>query len=339
MESRETLNWEQWNGFVGAQPEAQFLQSWEWGEFQKALHRPIYRLGIETSGKLVAAMHVLLRNHGFGVRSLTVYRGPIIDPSIPVAEYTELHNRLMADLVDLARQERATHIHLEPPVLITSPTSQFYAEQEGWRSVSSDQPQTHWLLSLTPSVDELRSRMNQKTRYNINLAERKGVTFNAQQHSDAVEAFLRLTHATARRKQIQPHSDGYFQTMIETLAPSGFVQLYTAELNGSVLVANIMIVFGDTVSYVHGASGNAARNVMAPHLLQWQQIVDAKSRDSLWYDFGGIVPETAGTHPWSGISRFKRGFGGEERRFIGGRERSMRPLLYKLVQFRRRLRR
>lgn len=340
MRSREVQSREQWNSFVAGQHEAQFLQSWEWGEFQQALHRPVFRLGIQRDGKLVAAMQVLVRDHGFGIRSLTVYRGPIINLTLSLADYSDVHKQLMDDLVDLARRERATHVHLEPPVLAASPAAQFYAEQQGLRSVPSDQPQTHWLLSLSPSVDELRSRLNQKTRYNINLAERKGVTFNVQKNSDAVETFLKLTHETARRKQIQPHPDAYFQTMIETLIPSGFVQLYTADLNGSVLVANIMIVFGDTAGYVHGASSDAARNVMAPHLLQWQQIVDAKSRGSLWYDFGGVVAESAGeNHPWYGISRFKRGFGGEERRFIGGRERPMRSVLYNIVQLRRRLRR
>ena len=340
MERKEIQNPEQWNRFVRGQPEAQFLQSWEWGEFQHALHRPVVRFGVERDGKLVAAMQVLVRSHGFGIRSVSVYRGPIISPAVPLTEYTELHSRLMADLVALARRERATLVHVEPPVHVASPAAQFYAEQQGLRSVPSDQPQMHWLLSLAPSVDALRSRLNPKTRYNINLAEKKGVMFNAQQRSDAVETFLTLTHATARRKHIHPHPDSYFRTLLETLASSGFAKLYIAELNGSVLVANIMIIFGDTASYVHGASSDAARNVMAPHLLQWQQIVDAKAHGLLWYDFGGIVPDTAVTnHPWYGISRFKRGFGGEERRFIGGRERPMRSLLYTLVQFRRRLRR
>ncbi len=345
MLSKEVQHQEQWNSFVGGQPEAQFLQSWEWGEFQKALHRPVFHLGIEHDGTLVAAMQVLLRNHGFGIRSLTVYRGPIIDTSVPLAEYTELHQQLMTDLFVLAQQERATLIHVEPPFLVASPSAQFYADQQNWRSVPSDQPQMHWLLSLAPSIDELRSRMNQKTRYNINLAERKGVTFNVQHGSDAIETFLKLTHTTARRKQIHPHPDSYFRTMLETLAPSGIAKLSTAELNGSVLVANIVMFFGDTASYVHGASGDEARNVMAPHMLQWQQIADAKARGFSWYDFGGIVPasdavpEAATTHPWFGISRFKRGFGGQERRFIGGRERPIRSFLYFLVQLRRKLRR
>lgn len=338
MESKEVQNKEQWNSFVAGQPEAQFLQSWEWGEFQKTLRRPVFRLGVERDGKLVAAMQVLLRSHGLGIRSLTVYRGPVIDPMLALHDYAAVQELLMEDLVVLGKKERVTLIHLEPPIVVASPAVQFYAEQRRWFSVPSDQPRVHLLLSLTPSIDELRSRVHEKMRYNIGLAERKSVACTVQQGSEAIETFLQLTHATARRKHIHPHPDSYFRTMVETLAPTGFVRMHTAEHNDSTLVANIMVYFGDTASYVHGASSDAARNVMAPHLLQWRQILDAHERGCSWYDFGGVVPETAGTHPWAGISRFKRGFGGKERRFVGGRERPIGPLLYRLVQLRRRLR-
>ncbi|MFH2104837.1 MAG: peptidoglycan bridge formation glycyltransferase FemA/FemB family protein, partial [Parcubacteria group bacterium] len=69
--------------------------------------------------------------------------------------------------------------------------------------------------------------------------------------------------------------------------------------------------------------------LMAPHLLQWEAIKEAKKRDLQYYDFGGIAPADANkNHPWSGITRFKRGFGGEEQNWVGALELAYRPGWY-----------
>lgn len=338
MQSNIITNKALWDSFVASQTQAQFLQSWEWGEFQQALHRPIFRLGIQREHKLVAAVFGFIRNHGLGIRSLTIYRGPMLDVQLPVVDYLELHAQLLRDVLELAKKEGVTHLHIEPATDITSPITRKF-ETHQWIPISPDQPKAHWLLSLRPSLETLQSAQLPKTRYNINLAERKGVRTDQVPWEKGLEEFLKLTHSTAIRKGISPHPDSYFRAMAQTLAPLGFLHFTIASLDKTALVANIMLQFGGTATYAHGASADAARNVMAPHLLQWKQITDAKERGFHWYDFGGVAPAEAGeSHPWFGISRFKRGFGGEEHLYFGAVEQPIKKLQYKVVQLRRMLR-
>lgn len=338
MESKLITNQTQWNALLTNQPEAQFLQSWEWGEFQKALGRAMFRLGVEQNGMLVAGAQCIVRNHGFGIRSLTIYRGPVVDNKLTLSDYTACMEQLLRDITALAKQEGVTLIHAEPPIQTMSPAAHFFTPSLQWEHTFSDQPNATWLLSLSKSAETLEAQLHQKTRYNIRLAEKKGVDISNGDLSN-IDTFLKLLHATSRRNRIQPHEDRYYQTMVETLLPAGVLHLAKANYQSRPLAMNIVIYFGDTVAYVHGASGNEDRNVMAPYLLQWSEIQAARASGARWYDFGGVVPESSQSHPWFGISRFKRGFGGEERRFIGGRERPMRSLLYNIVQLRRRLRR
>jgi len=90
-----------------------------------------------------------------------------------------------------------------------------------------------------------------------------------------------------------------------------------------------MMFFGNTVTYLHGVSGNEDRNVMAPYLLHWQIIREVKKMGYDSYDFWGIAPPQAGEdHPWAGITRFKKGFGGRAISYMGAFDLVFNPLWY-----------
>lgn len=335
MECKEVTDRIIWDAFLSGQQESQFLQSWNWGEFQRAAGARIFRFGIFEQSTLIAAVQAFLRRHGFGISSLTVYRGPILDQQLPLEQYKACFDALMLQLQKTARSHRVTYVHLEPAVSSHAPSARLY-DDLGWGPAHSDQPEATWLLDLQPSEEELLALMHEKTRYNIRLAERKGVVAQNADGEKSVEQFLTLLHQTANRKKIHPHPDAYYQKMF---TQPNLVHVYSAAQNGTVLTMNSTLQCGDTVTYLHGASSNEGRNVMAPHFLQLHQILDAKKTGARWYDFGGIAPAGAGeSHPWFGISRFKRGFGGRERYWLPGREHSLRPLHYRLVKLRRKLR-
>lgn len=327
-----------WDGFLASQPESQFLQSWQWGEFQKAVGYDVFRFGVEESGQMIGVAQALLRRHGFGICSLTVYRGPVIDMHLSLQQYKECFDALLQQLKSTAREHRCAHIHMEPAITANAPMSRLYSDAAGWKHARSDQPEATWLLDLHHTDEELLAAMHEKTRYNIRLAERKGVTIHTVTNG-AANQFLALQHQTAQRKGIHPHPDSYFRAMLLSLTPSGFATVSAASLANTILAVNIVFHFGDTTTYAHGASSDEGRNTMAPHLLQWHQICEAKKAGARWYDFGGVAPAGAGeSHPWVGISRFKKGFGGEVRTWLPGRELSLRPFHYRLVQLRRKLR-
>jgi lipid II:glycine glycyltransferase (peptidoglycan interpeptide bridge formation enzyme) len=145
--------------------------------------------------------------------------------------------------------------------------------------------------------------MKSKTRYNINLAQKKGVKIT--KGANCIDKFIDLVALTAKRKGIKFHPEDYYRKMIESI-PSDILSLYCAEYQNKIIAANIVIFYGNTATYLHGATDDEYRNVMAPYLLQWQAIKDAKKRGFKKYDFGGV--KTLDNNSWSGITKFKLGF-------------------------------
>ena len=226
------------------------------------------------------------------------------------------------------------------------------------KSPNEIQPKNTLILDLTKSEEELLKKMKQKTRYNIRLAEKKGVRIrnyelritNHEYFRKKFEKFWELVKETSRRDKFAPHDKNYYWKMLKNLsgekdgirngiprhwmsekASKNFnlqAKLYLAEYKNRIITANIVLSFGDFCVYLHGASSNKYRNVMAPYLLQWRQILDAKKTGCKSYDFWGIdslksqIPNPKSQinskfNDWSGITRFKKGFGGQERNYIG----------------------
>jgi lipid II:glycine glycyltransferase (peptidoglycan interpeptide bridge formation enzyme) len=116
--------------------------------------------------------------------------------------------------------------------------------------------------------------------------------------------------------------------MAKTLGSSKILRVLVAEGDGQPLAAMLLIRYGDTATYSHGASSDNARNLMAPHLLQWKAIEEAKADGFKLYDFRGIALSDDPTHPWAGITRFKAGFGGRVVRYAGTYDLPLRKSLY-----------
>jgi len=161
-----------------------------------------------------------------------------------------------------------------------------------------------FIIDISKTEEELLVEMKSKTRYNVRLAEKKGVVI--KEGKQYIEDFLRLSKETAQRDGIVIHPEEYYKKMIENL-PADMIKLYVAEYEGKILAANIVIFFEDSATYAHGASSNESRDVMAPYLLQWRQIQDAKEKGYSFYDFGGVKTKSNGKS-WAGITRFKTGF-------------------------------
>lgn len=185
------------------------------------------------------------------------------------------------------------------------------------QQVPATQPQDSLVLRLKPA-DELLEGFHEKTRYNIRLAERKGVTVTESTEVDSKElaAFLALSAGTAERQAFHYHKDDYYQTMLKTLGQPGDEDIHTSVLvawQGETPVAALIALWTPTIAYyLHGASSYEHRALMAPHLLQFRAMEKAIDRGCGGYDFWGIAPDGApDTHPWAGVTRFKLGFGGQ----------------------------
>ncbi len=337
MKTNSVTDQRLWESLVAAHDEPQFLQSWAWGLFQEQTGKKVIRLGIKDGGQLRAACQAFVMRHPLGRSSLYVPRGPVIDQHLALPEYTEAFQAMLDGLAEQAKQSNVDFLRLESPFDRRAPTSGLVNNLRKWRICSPHQPAATLLLDLRSMEADLLMGQHQKTRYNLNLARKKGVQVV---RSDDMDIFLALSHATAARDRITLHPDGYYQTMLSVLKEHGMAELFTAQFEGKTIAANIVLRYGDTATYLHGASSNEHRNVMAPYLLQWEQIVWAKRSGARWYDFWGVAPSDAGEgHSWAGISRFKRGFGGEERQYVPALELPINPFWYRIVRLGRSLRR
>ncbi|MCX6739979.1 MAG: peptidoglycan bridge formation glycyltransferase FemA/FemB family protein [Candidatus Parcubacteria bacterium] len=295
---KEIINKEQWEQKMSQQSQAQFLQSWDWGGFQQKLNRKIWRLDLEGVYVLVIKMSL-----PFGHNYLYI-------PRI----FWELDNPKLEVIKELARNEKSLFIRTEP-------IKQDLAVL-GFEKVKAVQPEKTLMLDLNKSEEELLAEMHQKTRYNIRLAAKKGVHMVTCQQ-EQFTAFYDLLLDTYRRKSKRLHSREYYHELYQ----QDMAKIFFAEYQNKILCANMMIFYGDTATYLHGGSSFNDKSIMAPHLLQWEQIVNAKKLGYKYYDFWGIDPVK-----WPGVTRFKLGFGGFEVHYQGAWELPINELKYKLYK-------
>ena len=274
-----------------------------------------------SGDKIVAIAQVIRRKlPGFGTYAY-IPRGPIeISRAMTDEDF-------IADAADVANQDLF--------VRVESLCLQVTGKSKGLTVGTIPLQPAHTLITdLEPSEKQLLANMHEKTRYNIKLAEKKGVQIEIG--TAKLDEVWPVFEMTSSRDAFRLHGKEYYKKMLEHT--NAF--LAVAKHDGEILAANILIDFGKTRTYLHGASSNVKRNFMAPYLLQWELMKNAKSSGFTFYDWWGIAPADApSTHEWAGITRFKRGFGGEEVSYPYAYDVVLHPVKYMLYKVLRLIRR
>jgi len=202
------------------------------------------------------------------------------------------------------------------------------------------QPRETFVIDINQEEEKLLAQMKAKTRYNVRLAEKKNVV--VKEGREYFDDFWRLTKIMAKRQSIATHPREYYKKMLEII-PENVLKLYVAEYRGEIIAADLVVFYEKTAIYLHGASDENFRNVMAPYLLKWQEILEAKKQDCEKFDFGGISTNYQSNtniqiiNKWKGITRFKLGFSKntEPVRFSGSYDiviDNWKYFLYKTIQ-------
>lgn len=316
---REEHNRSQWDAWASTVPQATFLQSWGWGEAQAALGKSVKRFVIEDTSRMFLAQAVKEKRRGLSYWFIP--GGPI-----PVGEQGEsgIESQVWEGVLEKLQQEllhgSAVFLRFEPFII---PHSRFPVfDTLKWIPTKSFNPAVHWMLDLRGKhEEEILTGMDQKTRYNVRLGERQGVATRLSTDTRDFERFLALMHEMGRRNRIRVHSDAYLTATFFAMVKLGMARLRVAEYNGVMLAGSIEVIFGDTVTYLHGASSSDIRNVKAPQVLQWHAMRDALRAGSSWYDFGGCNPVDPSHRFYKasleGVTRFKEGWGGARVEFAG----------------------
>ena len=331
-----------WDSALLTRPDRHFLQSWAWGEFQLKLGNPIWRLAVEHDGEIVNQLLVIRLSLGFGWYILYSPRGSIVNKRLSAQLQQESAKLLLQEINRLGHTNRTILFRIDPNAFAHDAlTLSFYRSNNFIPNPYKNiQPRHIQLVKLDTSDEVLRQQMKPKPRYNINVATKHEVLIKSGTGEEDIKEFARLATQTGRRQGFIPHSTNYYITQIHTLHQAGMGNLLFAEklvdvdekiINDTPLGSIFLVTFGDTTTYVHGASSDTYKNLMAPYLLHWFGMTMAKRRGMRFYDLGGIHPDP--DHPWAGITRFKQGFGGQAVEYIGTLELPLNRSLYRIYSF------
>ncbi len=400
------LSKDNWNEFVARNSSpSSFLQSWQWGQFQAALGHKVYRFDIQN--QLLA--QVVIKRLPFGRTYLEVPKGPIFDesritnhelggtPSFSPpnlgGEWRGGMQALIEKIKEIGRQEKSVLARINPPHPSVS-SSPGDGEELKERSLAGlgfrkpeillrqMEPARTILVDLSRSEEELLENMHEKSRYNIRLAQRRGVKVRvATQDKGAFEIFLKLLEETTKRDGIvswprerfmkfrdifmtpspdarlpdgqegrveegsnTPQVEALFSSSLprrgegpkeRSLAPHA--ELLVGEYQGEILAAAVIMLFGDSGTYLYAASSAKERTANAPSLVLWEAIKLSRQRGKKWYDLWGVAPPNEPDHPWAGITRFKTryvtaGVTGKEVYGVGARDLVLNRAFYALFK-------
>jgi lipid II:glycine glycyltransferase (peptidoglycan interpeptide bridge formation enzyme) len=306
-----------WNQFLTHHPEAHLLQLGEWGELKRGFGWKSVRIIQNEIGA-----QILFRRLPLGL-TIGYMPKPVFSN-----QWSVISEQFWKEVDSVCKQNRAIFLKIEPDEAFNVQRSTFNV------SPHNIQPPRTIVIPIAEAEDQILARMKPKCRYNIRLAEKKGITVRAW---DDIPAFHEMMTVTGGRDNFGVHSLEYYQRAYELFHPKGTCELLVAEYEGKPLASLMVFANGKRAWYVYGASNDHERNRMPTYLLQWQAIRWAKARGCEEYDLWGVPDENEETleaqfesrHDglW-GVYRFKRGFGGEVKRAAQAVDRVYNPLLY-----------
>ena len=310
----------EWNQFLTNFPDTHLLQMGEWGELKKDFGWKPVRL---VSGNV--GVQILFRRLPLG---FTIAYMP---KPVDSGQWTVDSEAFWREVDTICKKNRAIFLKIEPDAW----DSEFRILHSAFRiSPHNIQPPRTIIINIKDSEEDILARMKPKCRYNIRLAEKKGVTVRAW---DDIATFHEMMTVTGGRDNFGVHSKEYYQRAYELFHPKGTCELLVAEYEGKPLASLMVFANAKRAWYVYGASNNEERNRMPTYLLQWEAIRWAKARGCEEYDLWGVPDENEETleanfetrHDglW-GVYRFKRGFGGQLKRAAQALDRVYNPLLY-----------
>jgi lipid II:glycine glycyltransferase (peptidoglycan interpeptide bridge formation enzyme) len=335
----EPLDAAAWNRLIAELPDAHLLQTWQWGTVKRdGGWEVLPKVWRNEENQVKAAALVLERSLPLpGLKVLYVPRGPLLD-----WEDGALRRQVLGDLQTLAKQRGAIFIKMDPEVILwrgipgtegaaETATGQALQAELGERSwhFSEEQIQfrnTVW-LDVTLPEEDLLAKMKQKTRYNIRLSERKGVSVR-EGGMDDLPLMYRMYAETSVRDGFVIRPEGYYLRVWTLFMEAGMLTPLLAEVDGEVVAGLALFHAGKTAWYLHGMSRAVQRNKMPTYLLQWEAMRKAKALGCARYDLWGAPDVFDDSDAMWGVFRFKQGLGGEVICTLGAWDYPARPLFY-----------
>lgn len=277
------------------------LQTWEWGEFRKKTGNEVIR---------------------FPFGQLTLHKIPKTKYKVGIfVKGPKPTKKILEELKRLGKKENLIFIKLEPNAKNDEKLINLLKEAGAVPGKTLFTPTTFW-IDLSKSEDDLIRGFHSKTRYNIRLAQKKGVEVIEDNSRKAFERYIELTRKTVERQDFYAHNEKYHRLLWETLhekMENPIASLLVAKYRGEIITAWIVFVWKDTLYYPYGASSDKYKNVMANNLMMWEAIRFGKKLGLKTFDLWG-------REPGKGFTRFKEGYNPEVVEFLGTWDLVLSPL-------------
>lgn len=333
----ETTNQQEFEALLGLE-NYPVTQTFAYGEWHRVLGRKVIRCVVERAGAPVAVFQVIRFPLGGRIGFLSIPHGPVLGPAADDEKSrVEIAAAIEKKLLELAERERAAFIRFDP---VPPDFGKYFSDTRpapavAYRSVYA-QPRHEWVLGLkNKTPDELLAAMHPKMRYNMGLAERRGVNTQivAENLSSQLDEIILLMTQTAGRDGFSLHPRGYYAATLDLGGQLKNAFVAVARYDDQVLAANYVLTFGKTAGFVYGGSSNEHRNLMAGALLQKAIIEELLRRGIERYNLGGVTPdapegEQGESDTWSGFSTFKRRLGGKMISYGESRDIILKPFWY-----------
>jgi len=317
-------NKKNWNQFL-LDNQGSFLQSFEWGEFQKSLSKKVWRIEAKQGNKILVQTQLIQESFPLCKSHFYIPFGPCFRKGISVKKEQEVLSTILTKIGEIAKREKAVFLKIESlskfsiPKIFLSKISQ-----------KRTQPQRTLVLDLSEEEESIFNNFSSKVRYNIRLAERKGVKIEfGDQYNPA---FYSLIKKTSKRDNFFPFDEEHYKKLFACGNQDFNVKSCSAIYKDKIIASYILIVFGKEAICLHGASDWDYRALKAPNLAQWARIKIAKKMGARKIDFWGIDAKK-----WPGITAFKKGFGGEELQYPLSKDIIFQKFWYKAYHYSRKL--
>ncbi len=311
-----------WEEFITLHPEANFLQSWYWGEFHEQLGHQIIRSGFYESDNLVGLNLAVVEPAKRG-RHLAIPGGPILNWN-----NQQLITTWVNEIGQLAKQHNCLFVRVRPQLLNTSEAVQLF-KTLGFKTAPMHlHAQLTSKLDLSKDDDELKKAMRKGTRYEINRSIKLGIKVEATNEPKLLDEFYNLQIQTAKRQKFVPFSYKFLTEQFKLFAKADKVLMYRSTYQGKLLAMAFIIFYNGEAAYHYGASTDLARQYPGAYAIQWEAIHEAKRRGCRLYDFWGITEHGQTKHRFYGASVFKRGFGGQDVAYLPARDLVVNPIKY-----------
>lgn len=305
----------EWENLTKNNPDTGFMQSFYWAEFKNLIGWETYKIGVFDKGKLLGGAIIGKYSHYKYYNFLYIPEGPVIPYEAPAGE--KMFQLLISEIdkiADFDGNKRTSHLSIEPKIgKVPKYFSRFI------KAATDRQPLKTLLLDLSPTEEEILTQMKPKGRYNIKIATKHGVEIFSENPDDGLKSFLPLYKSFVKLKNFEGKNDDYFQALAYILSKYNWGRFYFARYRNKIIASALIVYYGDTATFLFGASTDEYKKTMASYLLHYKIIRQSKKNGYRWYDWYGISPDEGDiNHPWYGFTKFKKKFGGIETNYIGG---------------------